>query len=56
MTTEKKNIPIVTKQMRDLPYSKAAERKLIEEETEKFLAKGGKITYVKEGKGGKSCE
>lgn len=49
MTTEKKNIPIVTKEMRERPYSKAAERKFIEQETEKFLAKGGKITYVKQG-------
>jgi len=50
MTTEQKNIPIVTKQMRDRPYSKAAERLLIEQETEKFLSNGGSITYVKDGK------
>ena len=49
MTAEKKTIPIVTKQMRDRIYSKTAERKFIEQETKKFLAKGGKITYVKEG-------
>ena len=50
MTTEQKNIPIVTKEMRDRPYSKAAERLLIEQETEKFLSNGGSITYVKDGK------
>ena len=49
MTTEKKTIPLVTKAMRDRPYSKIVERKFIEQETEKFLAKGGKITYVKQG-------
>ena len=49
MTKEKKNIPIVTKAMRDKPYSKLDERKFIKKETKKFLNACGKITYAKEG-------
>lgn len=49
MTKEKKNIPIVTKAMRDKPYSKLDEREFIKKETKKFLNACGKITYAKEG-------
>ncbi len=43
-----RTIPSVNKEMRNRPYSKDTERKYIIQETEKFTANGGKITYQRD--------